>query len=102
MVPWCLRPPARQLGPCLWSRALSPGVGALGGVRLSYLCLPEHVVEPGVASDRCWQFTGWARLQAGGPSGGLHRRWRTATVGLGQKVEAVAAVSGRGPQEVRP
>ena len=73
-----------------------------GGAHSSYLCLPVHVEEPGVASGIRWQFTAWAQLQAGGPSGGPHRQWRTATVGPGQKVAVAVGVSGRCPQEVRP
>ena len=50
-------------GPHLWRWALFAGVGAMGGVHSSYLCLPAHLEEPGVASDIRWQFTVWAQLQ---------------------------------------
>ena len=59
---WCRsgvsRPPccgSVRLRSRLW--VLFAGEGALGGgggAHWSYLCLPEHVKEPGVASGCCW------------------------------------------------
>ena len=73
--PRCSLVPAGS-GQRLRRRALLAGARAGGGgVHSSYLCLPEHVEEPGVASVIRRQFTEWARLQAGGPSGGEQPQW---------------------------